>query len=359
MKIEKGKISSSQLMFLFIGLMQANTLTAAFIVGVTKQNTWIVLLLGFFIISIMLLVYTWLNKKFPDKNLIEMNEAIYGKYIGNLLSLLYIYWFWFLIPANLRFIGDFFSTYLFEGMDVYVFVLSIVLVSIYTLKKGIEVIARTGFVITVIGIISYMLISIFTIKDLHLSNFLPLFQINLKELIQGTNSMLTLPFGETIVFLMFYPYVNDTKQVRKSAFTGFIIGSIYFLTIILRNIAVLGNISFIHVLPSYQVARFINVGEIITRTEVLIALTLLFCVFLKVIIFYYATALSISQFFKLQSYKPIVIPIGIISIILSISMYSSSAEEAYEAANIYPIFAIPFIILFPIISMITAYVRRL
>lgn len=359
MKIEKGIISSTQLMFLFIGLLQANTLTAAFISGVTKQNTWVVLSIGFFIVSILLLIYTWLNNKFPDKNLIEMNDAIYGKHIGKVFSLLYIYLFWFLIPVNLRYIADFFSTYLFQGTDIYVFVLPIVMVCIYTIKKGLEVISRTGFVITIVVMVAFIFISIFTIKDIHLSNFLPLFQINLKELIQGTNLMVVLPFGETIVFLMLFPYVNDRKQVRRSAFTGFIIGSIYFLIVILRNIAVLGNIASIYVLPSYQVSRYINVGGIITRTEVMVALTLLFSVFLKLCIVYYATALSISQLFKLRSYKPLIIPIGIISGILSISMYSSAADEAYEAANIYPIFAIPFIIIFPVMSMITAYVRRL
>ncbi|MDF2880469.1 MAG: grkB2 [Clostridiaceae bacterium] len=359
MKIEKGIISSTQLMFLFIGLLQTNTLTAAFISGVTKQNTWVVLLIGFFIVSILLFIYTWLNKKFPDKNLIEINDVIYGKHIGKVFSLLYIYYFWFLVPANLRFIVDFFYTYLFEGTDIGIFVIVIILVCIYTVKKGIEVIARAGFIITVIVIIAAIFISLFTIKDLHLSNFLPLFQINLKELIQGTNLMVCIPFGEIVVFLMFYPYVNETKQVKKAAFTGLILGSIYFLTVILRNIAVLGNIASIHVLPSYQVSRLINVGEIISRTEVLVALTLLFSIFLKLCIFYYAAALSISQFFKLRSYKPLVIPIGIISGILSISMYSASVDEAYNAANIYPIYAIPFIILFPVMSMITAYVRRL
>lgn len=358
MKIEKGIISSTQLMFLIIGLFEASTLTAAFISGVTKQNTWLVLLLGGIITLLLLWVYTLLNKRFPNKNLIEINDAVYGKNFGKMISILYIYYFWFLVPANTRIITDFFSTYLFSETDISVFTIAIIFVCIYTIRKGIEVIARTGFVLSVLSIIVAIFITVLTIKNIRLSNFLPLFQINLKELVQGINLMVSIPFGETVGFLMIFPYVNDIKQVKKSAFWGFTVGSIYFISIILRDIATLGNIGAIYVLPSYQVARLINIGEVITRLEVLIAVVLLFNVFLKVCIFYYVTVLSIAQFFKLRSYRPLIIPVGIISLVLAISMFSSPMEEAYIAANIYPIYAIPFIILFPIVSLIIASIKK-
>lgn len=358
MKIEKGIISSAQLMFLIIGLLEATTLTAAYIIGITKKDTWLVLIIGFIIISLMLLVYTSLSNKYPRKNLIEINEILFGKYFGKVMSILYIYFFWFLIPANVRFISDFFSTYLFPQIETSVFVIAIILISIYTVKKGIEVIARTGFILSTLSIITAIFITIFTIGNIRFSNFLPVFQLNFKEFIQGINLMVCIPFGEIIVFLMIFPYVDDLNQVKKSAFLGLSFGSLYFLIIILRNTAVLGNIASIHVLPSYQVARLINIGEAITRVEVLIAVTLLFNVFLKVCIYYYATVLSIAQIFNLQSYKPLIIPVGIISLILSISMYNSPVEEFYAAANIYPIYSIPFIILFPIISLIIASIKQ-
>ncbi|OBR90676.1 spore germination protein YndE [Clostridium ragsdalei P11] len=359
MEIEKGTISGSQLSFLIIGLLQASTLTAAFISGITKINTWIVLLAGFTIMLPFLLIYTSLNKRFPDKNLIEINNVLYGPCLGKIISILYISYFWYVVSANFRFTADFFSTYLFTEVDISVFIVILTITCIYTLKKGLEVIARVSFILGIVSIITAVFITILTIKDMHLSNFLPLFQINLKEFVQGTNLMISIPFGEIVVFLMIFPHVNDIKKVKKYAFIGLIAGSIFFLSVILRNIAMLGNISSIHFLPSYQVARSINVGEIITRMEILIALILLFNEFVKTCIFYYATVLSIAQFFKLQSYKPLVTPVGIISIIFSIIMFSSPADHAYVASSIYPIYVIPYIILFPSISFIIAWARKL
>lgn len=359
MKIEKGIISSSQLTFLIVGLLQASTLTAAFVSGITKQNTWLILLAGFTITLLLLLVYISLSQKYPNKNLIEINSEIYGRYFGKIMSILYIFYFWFIVPANLRYIADFFSMYLFTETDIIVFIIAIAIICIYTIKKGLEVLARAGFIITILIIISAVLITILTLKNIRLTNFLPLFQIHLKEFIQGTNLMIGIPFGEIIVFLMIFPYINDKKQVKKSAFWGLIIGNIYFLSVILRNTAILGNIGSIYIFPSYQVARLINIGEIITRMEVLLAVMLLFSVFLKTCIFYYATVLSIAQLLDLKSYKSLIIPVGIISIVLSITMYNSPVDQAYTAANIYPIYAIPFIILFPIASLLIAHVRKI
>lgn len=358
MKIEKGIISSSQLMFLIIGLIEASTLTGAFISGITKQDTWIVLLAGFMICLFLLWVYTSLSKKFPGRNLIEINDEIYGHNSGKIMSILYIYYFWFIIPANIRFITDFFSTYLFPETDISVFEILIIIICMYTLKKGIEVIARAGFILTILAIIVSIFITLVTIKDMQLSNFLPFFQMNFKEFTQGTNLMVSVPFGEIVVFLMIFPCVNEIKQVKKFAFVGLIIGFVFFLAVIFRNISILGNISSIQVLPSYQVAKNINIGDIIERTEVLVAVVLLFNVFFKICIFYYATVLSIAQVFKLRCYKPLVIPVGVISSILSMTMFTSTVDEVY-AASIYSVFVIPFIIIFPVISLIIASIRKL
>lgn len=358
MKIEKGIISSEQLLFLVIGLLQASTLTAAFISGITKQNTWIVLLAGFIIILPLLLVYTSLNKKFPHKNLIEINNTIYGEKLGKVMSLPYIFIFWFIICTNVRFIVDFFSTYLFPKTDINVFTIIIIITCNYTVKKGLEVIARTGFILSVLTILVAVLLTIFTIKDMNLSNFLPMLQVNLKEFIMATNITVAIPFGEIIVFLMIFPYVNDVKNVKKSVFLGLIIGSLFFFSTVVRDISVTGNIGYMDVQPEYQVAKLVDIGEIITRAEVLVAIILLFNVFLKICIFYYATVLSMAQCLKLRSYKPLTIPVGIISIILSISMFNSPVDEAYQS-GIYSVFVIPLIIVFPVVSLIIASIRKL
>lgn len=67
MKPEQGKISSSQLMFLIAGLIQGSSLLVAFATKITKQNTWLVVLLGFAISLGLALIYVTLAQNFPEK----------------------------------------------------------------------------------------------------------------------------------------------------------------------------------------------------------------------------------------------------------------------------------------------------
>lgn len=358
MKGEKERISSTQLVFFIIGLAESETLTSAFISSITKQNTWIVWLIGFVIILGMLFIYTTFSSKFPGKSLVEINDLAYGRFLGKIISTLYIMYFMYVLAANFRFIADFFATYLFSEVHINVFVIGVLLVSIYALKKGLEVITRSVTVIAIISTLVFITVTILTLKDVKLLNFLPMLQIKPKEFIQGVNLMVCIPIGEIIVFLMIFPCVNDIKQVKKSTFLGYIIGNMIFLMIILRNISVLGNINALQSLPSYQVAKLINIADIITRMEVLIALVLLFDEFLKICIFYYATVVSTAQIFKLKDYKILVIPIGIISAVFSISMFNSDVEHVQYASSIYPIYTLLFIIIFPLLSFIIVSIKK-
>lgn len=359
MKIENGIISSSQLMFLIIGLFQGSALTASFIVGIAKQNVWLIIIISAVLMIPLFLEFTYFGIKFYGKNLIEINDMIYGKYIGKVISLLYINLFWYIMFANFRYMADFFTTYMFEKTNMIIFIFGIAFVAMYAVKNGIEVIARFTPIIVILTFIVLIFITIFTVKDASLKNFLPIFQLNLKEVVQSINFMLTVPFGELIVLLMIFPYVENISKIKKYSFIGFSIGVIFFVTSIIRNTAVLGSIGNIQKLQSYQVAKELEVGEIIMRTEVLIAILLFFDVFVKICIMYYATVLSIAQLFKLKLYKHLVIPVGIVGIIQALYAFPTITDYQYIITNIYPIYGIIFVVIIPFISLIVLSIRKL
>jgi spore germination protein KB len=91
----------------------------------------------------------------------------------------------------------------------------------------------------------------------------------------------------------------------------------------------------------------------------LVAIVLIMMLFLKVSVLYYGTVLGIAQFLNLRSYVPLVLPIGIISISLAVLVYDSDMEHVYYAANIWPIYTIPFEFLIPPLSLLIAQIRRL
>ncbi|URZ04561.1 GerAB/ArcD/ProY family transporter [Clostridium felsineum] len=355
---EKSMLSSKQLMFLFVSLIQASTFNTAFMIESTKQDIWVVSLSSFIIVFFLLIIYISLYNKFPKKTVIEILFKLYGRFLGTIISLSYIFYFWFIIPSNYRSIGDFFSTYMRRNSTITHFIIPSSILCIYTLGKGIEVIARISCIFSISTFLMALIVTIFLVDQIHFYNIIPAFQLSWEQFIQGTNSMICTLLGEVFVFMMIFPNLNDQTKLKKSALMGFSLAYIYLLFILIRNTLVLGNIGHIQVQPAYQIASLINVGNVFSRVEILTAIFLLATLFLKICFFTYATVISITKCFKLTSYKPLVIPVTIISSILSITIFDSSSDEANVGLNIYPIYALLFIVIIPIISFIIASVKN-
>ena len=107
MQIDKGKISGIQFMFTVACFIQSSSLLTSFFTSITKQDSWIVVILGFVMSIPSLLIYTYIMKIFPDKNLMEINNIVFGPIIGKVVSVLYLWFFLTLSALNTKDLGDF------------------------------------------------------------------------------------------------------------------------------------------------------------------------------------------------------------------------------------------------------------
>ncbi|MGM0881081.1 MAG: GerAB/ArcD/ProY family transporter [Bacillota bacterium] len=358
MRIEKGVISSSQLMFLTAGFVQGSSLLVAFAHGVTKHDTWLVILSGCAVIFPIIWAYVSLVQKFPGQNLVQIMDIVYGSFLGKLISVIYISFPFILTSYNLRIIGDFFPNYMYPETPMIVFLIMFASICAWAVRSGIEVIARISLIFVVITVIVDLLTFLLLFEEMEFTNFLPMFELSMMDFIQGTHIIAVIPFGELVAFLMVIPYINKTKQAKKSVLSGLLIGAATLLILTVRDIGALGVLTTVMADPSLEAVRLIDIGHIITRMEVLIAIVLLITVFIKVCVYYYATVLGFAELFRLRSYKPLVLPIGMISISLSVLSVESSADFYQRGANIFPIFASPFLLL-PVFTLMIAKIRGL
>lgn len=360
MRIEKGQISSSQLMFLVAGFIQGSTLIVTLSFRVTKQDTWLAVLAGWILSFPVALIYVAIMQKFPGKNLVQINDLVYGPYLGKLLSAIYVLGFFLLITVqNLRYLGDFILTYIMPETPLVVITIMFTFICAWAVRSGIEVLARCSGILVVIT--SLIVVATFTLllKDMKFTNFLPVLETPLKDFIQGTHAMVDIPFGETLTFLMIIPYLNKIKQARSSVLLGFIIGGATLLTVTIRDIAVLGITTAIMAQPSFEAVRLIDIGKILTRLEIFVAIVLLVTLFLKVSVFYYASVLGTAQLFNLRSYLPLVLPVGILCIALTIMLADSTMEQVFVASDSWLFYIVPFEILLPSLTLVIAKIRGL
>lgn len=358
MKLEGGSISSFQLIFIIIGF----TFGSSVIImtgGSAEHDVWLAILAGLGEGLFFVFIFTTLALRFPGKTLIEINDLLYGPYLGKVISLSYIWYFLHLAAIVLINFGDFLKTILMPETPMVVFVIFICLVSASAVRNGIEVITRTSQVLVPLTILSYFAMTAMLLKEMDMNNLLPIFDVSWQDFFKASHSIATFPFGETVAFLMVLAFVSNKDKAKGATLLGIIIPGIILTIAAVRNIGVLGATMSITTYPAVQAIRLINIGNILTRFEVLIVFALLSMGFLKISVLYYGGVLGLAQLLKLRTYLPLVLPIGVILVTLSIIQFDSMVENLKWASEIYPYYSLPFQIGFPLLSLILAFIRKL
>ncbi|WMM25515.1 endospore germination permease [Tissierella sp. MB52-C2] len=360
MKIDKGKISGIQFMFTVACFIQSSSLLTSFFTSITNQDSWIIVIMGFIVSIIPLLIYGYIMKTFPDENLIEINDIVFGGIIGKIFSVLYLWFFMTLSSLNIRDLGDFVQRTTMTKTPPIIVISIFVLLCAWTVRNGIEVVTRYSMFFTLIAILIVISTSLLTINQMNIDNFLPIFDQPKMVYIQGTHIISTIPFGEIVVFLMINSNLEiEPKKRRKYFIYGFIIGGLTLLTIVLRDTAVLGNTMKIFSLPSFETLRLISIHSTLSRVEVLFAVSLIILMFFKICILYYVTVMSVAYIFKLKSFKSLVASIGVISIIYSFNIYPTVIEHMNSASKTAPFQWLLYETILPLITMIVIKIRKL
>lgn len=360
MRIDKGQISGKQFMFALICFVQGSSLLTTFLAGVTMQDSWIVAILGVIVCLPLLYLYYKLMTMFPDMNLIQMLEHIFGKILGKILGALYLWFFLTLASLNLMDMVDFSKLTIMEKTPPAFIAFMCLLVSVIAIKNGIKLVTRFSMAFVVITFLILGLSVMLVLNQIKLENFLPMFDLPLKKYIQGTHIITTMPFAEVVVFMMLNGNVRmNAKEAKKYIFKGFAIGAIAVLMVILRDIAVLGNTLDMFTLPHLVFLRLVNLGAAISRMEILFAVIYIILLFFKITLLYYIVVMTVCYLFKMKSFRHMILIIGAAMIAYGMTLYPYSIKHLSSAQQSVPFIWTFFEIFLPFAAFVAAKIRRL
>ncbi len=324
----------------------------------TRQDIWIVILMAMAISIPIILIYSFLLKLHPGKNLFEIFIDTYGKIAGKIFCLLYCWYAFHLGALVIRNFSEFVSTISFPETPQPVIAVFIGLLCIWIVKAGIEVMGRwSSFVFPLVAINIAITVALSAINA-DMINLRPVLYNGIKTILPGTFTVFAFPFAESIIFTMIFDSLKDIKKCFRVMLIGTLIGCIFMLLITVRNIAVLGvEYSIDLYFPSYVAVRTINIGEIVQRFEVVVAITFILGGFVKISTCLYAAVKGFSKILNIDNYRPVSAPIGFLMMNLSCMLYSSLSEMFDWAINIYQYYALPFQVIIPIVTLIVAKIK--
>jgi len=359
MKLEKGEITNSQLTILIVSFLQGMILTVNFTYALTRQGSWIAAATGFVISIPIACLHTFIAKRFPGQNLIQINDAVFGRYLGKIFSACYIWFFFQLVIHYMYFFNSFWITYIMPETPRVAFLFMLAFVCAMAVRKGLEVIARCSLFFAVMVAAMVVFVTALLTGEMNPSNLLPMADFSAGTFIQSVHIAVSIFFCDIVVFLMIFPYTTDKLKITKPVLTGMGLSALQLVVVALRDAAVLGLRLPIVTLVSFAVSRLINIANILTRLDILIAITLLITFFIKITVFYYVTVLSIAQVLKLRSYLPLVVPIGALCIAIASNLYESDMAQVYAGAYVWPFNAVVYEVLLPLVTFVVIGVRKL
>lgn len=158
-----------------------------------------------------------------EGDVMSANVYLLGKFIGNSLNTLFIFYYSVYCIATLSILMEVIRTWMFPDLNPFLFASVYLLLGIYIVYGGFRTVAGISFFSLVIP--SYLLLSfVFPLKNGDVTNLLPVFDHTPMELIRSAYHMAPTFFGYGIL-LFFYPFIKKPQQSKKWVHTGLLVST--------------------------------------------------------------------------------------------------------------------------------------
>lgn len=351
--MEKAKISGYQMFALILLFVYGGPVLLPIGVG-AGRDAWLAFFLGMIGGLVLFLIFYLLFTLYPNELPVMYDLAIMGKWLGSFIAILYILYFIFLASVNLRYLGEMLVDVGYSRTPLWALTLIMFLAVTYTIRKGIETIARAGeiFFIFLVIIIGSLLVILLFGNTIDFRNLLPIMENGIQPvLIETVKHTLYVPFGEIVVFSVLFPYINNRKKVKAMGFSAFIISGITLTLFVIINISVLGvaldtRSSF----PLLSTIQTIKIADYLARLDIYFVLILIISGFFRITIYYYAAVVCAVDLFKVKRTSFLIYPIGIV-IYLFASFWMTNFIEYMEFLR----YTVPMYIFLPLQLIIPAF----
>ncbi|WP_187296395.1 GerAB/ArcD/ProY family transporter [Tepidibacter mesophilus] len=323
-----------------------------------KQDFWLAIMLGMVISVPFMLMFARLHRLHPKKDLFDINEYVFGKVLGKILNFLLIYY----AATNMISIMSVFNNFIINtslfSTPVEIIYLLLILLCIYGVKAGIEVIARwTEFFLPMI-IIALLIGIILLTPKMELKNISPILNEGVKPVIEAGVLTFLFPLSETIAFVMIFTGLKSNESFKSIYIYGLILGGSLILILVLTEVLVIGvDRSLAYYFPGHQAFTRASIGDIFERIEIITGATFVLGGFIKISVLLLAVNRGFAKIFNLDDYRFIVTPLGLLIANISYIFYDSTMYMFEWIAKFWGYFAFPFQFITPIIIYIFAEVK--
>lgn len=321
-----------------------------------KQDYWISILITAILILPMIALYCRLIKLYPGENLFDMLFDIFGTVLGRILSLIFVLYSLFIGSSVLATFLFFIQVTDMPETPTAAISFFFVIISILATRSGAEAIARVSSRLFRYISITVYFATLVCISNMKLANIQPIMSTAPKNVLLPSFNLLILPFAEIFICLPFFANLDRKENVKKIFIKALVLSIVMFLTVVIRNILILGKNAPLYYSPSYAAISIASIGEFFSRFEILVGMVLVLAGSAKICICTFTSAIGLSKIVKVD-YKTVVVLCVLIIFTMSQNAFAN-ATSALGYVKYQMIFGIPFELFLPVVIWIVAEIKN-
>lgn len=355
----KEYITGRQIVFLMVLFCFGSSIVVG--VSVNKdvaQDSWLSLIFSCIFTIPFLLVFARITELYPEKNIYEIINIIFGKFIGKFLSIIFMIDVIYLCSIVLRNFSEFVEITGLPETPQLPIMICLIMVIAYLSVSGIRVLGRWGPIILTILCITIVATLGLSVPIMDTGNLKPILNHTPIEMLNSSFKIFMLPFSELIVFLGLADCFKKTENKKKIFVGGIILSSLLLLLIMLRNIMVLGIPMMQDTyFSSYQTARILHLGEFFTRIEGIITINFLLTGISKMAIFLIVISKGFASIFDEPDFKRYIFITALIVLGICPFLFEN-ITDMFDFAPIFGKITVPLHIILPITILILAEIKK-
>lgn len=359
----KMKISDHQLMAITTAFIcgASTIIISSSAASLAERDAWISAIISIPVGLISVWINTYLGKLYPDKTYVEVMQLLLGKWLGGLVAGNFILMCLTGTSEFVWYVSDFFTTQFMPETPTHIINLLFFISVVIALLYGIETIARTSEIFFYVIIIMFTLSMIFISPKVDMNNIRPILEKGITPVLKGSLQLLSFTVLPSIILNMVYPVnAKVIKSAKKSMLKGYLVGmAITFISVVMCNLVLGSTITSISRFPVFLLTKEIDIGIIFTRLEALIVIVWLLTIFINTVLFFYGGALGLAQLLKLKQHKKIVMPLGLILLVLSDTVYKNAIYEMTWDTEVWPPYIISLGVVLPVLLLLLTFVKKL
>lgn len=186
--------------------------------GVVKsahQDGWISTFIGGIYPLYVVIIASYICKKFPNDNILILSKKYFGRILGSIFNLIFATFFILLASLIAGYYSNLMRSYMMGYLTSFKFLVILFICIIYTASRGLKVIGKISeicFYLTIALLVSH----INALKFASITNVYPVFGSGFSSIANGTLKSAFAYAGAEIILLI-YPFLKEKKKMLVSS----------------------------------------------------------------------------------------------------------------------------------------------